>query len=371
MKLKHFKSFLPNKRIFGDVPIENPNLGQFNSEIDWNFYNVLKSPNPKTKFNDFYEKDWMIKNHNSSFYIYQQIKNGKTYAGIITLVDALEIETGGIIPHEEILEDRCKKLGDYLQKFQIQSEPINLVCDNEDLETFIKEQTSKKPFKKFVKNGIFHTFWVLPPALNEEVINIGLNCKNVMIADGHHRLGATLQNHKNNPTINSQYVLSFLTTPKFISIHPYHRIFRVNSMQRNKIMEFIHERQFKEVITIPQSLSRNEVIIEIEGRLFFKNVALFKTDTIYSLLNKRILHPILNIHNLQKSEKINFIPGEKSIKEIISKKIDENQVRVFVPALSFENMLGLAKQKISLPPKSSWILPKLLTGLTVYNGKDE
>lgn len=368
MDIQPFQFVLPTKKHLKDFPISNPNIGTAAVGNTGTFQDIIKSANPLIKFEENKNEGIIYQNINPSFCIYQQIKNKQIYTGLICLVNVLEVEKGTIIPHEEVLENRAQIMADYLKKFKIQAEPINLVTENLYLEKLFAVTCKNEPKVSFTQNDITHKIWVLSSEQSKKTRTQLKDLQEVMIADGHHRFAATLKNHKLAPSIHTPFVLSYISTPNHIKIFPYHRKFTTNKSQRNRIEQFLKERKFKELQSPPDHLTNNEVLFYINKKYFFKNVALFGDETIYTLLTKRIFNPILDIHNIKKSESISFFPGEKNINEIEIPTDNENQIVVFMPALSYHQILSLAKRKISLPPKSSWILPKLLTGLTIYDG---
>jgi len=86
------------------------------------------------------------------------------------------------------------------------------------------------------------------------------------------------------------------------------------------------------------------------------------------LLTELILKPLLGIEDLKTSDQIEFIPGNESLQSI-KEKIDSGKFEigfVLFPA-TIEQVKRVADNQMNMPPKSTWVEPKLRSGLTIYN----
>ncbi|MGC1631957.1 MAG: DUF1015 domain-containing protein, partial [Gelidibacter sp.] len=85
------------------------------------------------------------------------------------------------------------------------------------------------------------------------------------------------------------------------------------------------------------------------------------------ILYKTILEPILGIKDLRNDERIGYINGKK---DIVSLKtvVDSGAFRVLfrmIP-IHIEEMKAIADDGLKMPPKSTFIEPKLRSGVTIY-----
>jgi uncharacterized protein (DUF1015 family) len=81
-----------------------------------------------------------------------------------------------------------------------------------------------------------------------------------------------------------------------------------------------------------------------------------------------VLKPILGISDLKTDENIEFISGAESI-EKIENQITEGKfiVGFILFPITMEQVKKVADHKMIMPPKSTWVEPKLRSGLTIYN----
>jgi len=85
------------------------------------------------------------------------------------------------------------------------------------------------------------------------------------------------------------------------------------------------------------------------------------------VLYKTVLNPILGITNLRTDTRIAYSHGKNDIVYVKS-KIDQGEFRVgfgLFPA-TVDQMKKIADQGLKMPPKSTYIEPKLRSGITIY-----
>jgi uncharacterized protein (DUF1015 family) len=86
------------------------------------------------------------------------------------------------------------------------------------------------------------------------------------------------------------------------------------------------------------------------------------------ILTQYVLTPILGIQDLKTDEHIEFISGAEPISKL-KKKIDatENSVAFILYPVAMDEVKRVADNHMIMPPKSTWVEPKLRSGLTIYN----
>ena len=72
--------------------------------------------------------------------------------------------------------------------------------------------------------------------------------------------------------------------------------------------------------------------------------------------------PIFNIADERGSKNIRFIAGNTPIKNI-TKNIKNNEILFFMNTIPIDTIIQIANQNQTTPPKSTFILPKIPSGL--------
>jgi len=89
------------------------------------------------------------------------------------------------------------------------------------------------------------------------------------------------------------------------------------------------------------------------------------------ILSERVLDPVLGIHDLRTDPHVKFIPGTSGVNELERMVRDGEAAAAFnLRPVSFDELKAVADTGGCMPPKSTYIEPKLRSGLTVYSLED-
>ncbi len=92
----------------------------------------------------------------------------------------------------------------------------------------------------------------------------------------------------------------------------------------------------------------------------------------HHLLFKYILNPILSIENdNEENERLNFVKGSSDIEGIakLKEKVDSEEFTVgfVLHPIGFNDIVKLTSENLQMPPKCTYIEPKLVTALLMYD----
>jgi len=85
------------------------------------------------------------------------------------------------------------------------------------------------------------------------------------------------------------------------------------------------------------------------------------------ILSSHLLKPILSITSLKTDKRIDFISGNKGLNGI-KKAVDSGKFKIGfgLYPVSPKQLKDVADANLIMPPKSTWIEPKMRIGLTIY-----
>ena len=87
-----------------------------------------------------------------------------------------------------------------------------------------------------------------------------------------------------------------------------------------------------------------------------------------NLLTELILKPILGIEDLKTSVDVDFLPGTFNAMSFeLELKKKKYKLGFMLYPSSIEQIKAVADEGLYMPPKSTWVEPKLRSGLTIYN----
>ncbi|HRH63993.1 MAG TPA: DUF1015 family protein, partial [Bacteroidia bacterium] len=87
-----------------------------------------------------------------------------------------------------------------------------------------------------------------------------------------------------------------------------------------------------------------------------------------SILSEHILAPILDINDLKTDKRVRFVSGIKGMEEL-KKQVDDGKMKVAFGLfpVSMQQLKNIADNGCIMPPKTTWIEPKLRSGLVIYS----
>lgn len=348
----------------------------------------------RTNFEELLDDRTLIQD-NSSYYLYQQIlPNKSVFRGLLGLVSVEDFWNGKIKKHESTLTYRKEKLAYYLDKVNIQAEPALLTyMANPKVEMLMNHEEKNVPVLNYLDdNGTRHKIWKIDNRLKmlqfKEVLE---QIDSFYIADGHHRIGSTALNAKNQKDKNKKhtgtelynYVFSFVVSNQSIKIHDYNRLLDdLNGLTEKEFIEkvgenfLIHEKGEEpyypsQKFHISMYLGGKFYSLHVKHELRKQQSEMNDLD--HLLLENYIIKDILGIDDPKTTEKITYIKGTISIEGIktIKESVDSGKFKVGfgIYPVSFNDLIKVSDNKTIMPPKCTYIEPKLVTALVMYDMK--
>lgn len=396
-KILPFKPILPNKKYIGKVSTRSIN-NYTNEEIKelhknpYSFINIVQpdyDENPGTigNTNNRFEKvnEAFLKALNNeifqeetadSFIVYQQQTPVKTYVGIIAGASTDDYEKGFIKKHEETISAREKIFTDYLKICGFNAEPVLLTYKAQPgISNFIENTLSKEPSLTFKSEDdqTQHSIWVINKDDELALLTSSFEeVKNIYIADGHHRSASS---YRLSQETNEKGILAYFVSDQDIEIYDFNRVVRdLNNLTKDEFLALLETNfEITKLDEIAKPTQKHQFTVYFDGESYSIKLktAVNENDPIESLdaqiLTKFILSPILDIHDLKTDERINFVSGKYGLLPLKS-RVDSGKYRVgfCLHPVSYEELTAIADNNAIMPPKSTWIEPKLRTGLTIY-----
>lgn len=408
-KVVPFKAVKPTRAIVGLVaarPYDSYTVDERESRMDYNPYSFLHIVNPgykydkiitgeqryrlvKNRFMEFKEDGVFNQDENSSFYVYKIVnRHGQVFNGIIAATSAEDYEKDVIKKHEDTLAQREKIFKSYLQTVGFNAEPVLLTYpDNDIIADIIKE--TQKGYAEFEFTMTYrdtHYLWrVDNPDSIAKIQKEFEQMDTIYIADGHHRSASSYLLYKdekeNNPNHTGEesynFFMSYLIPESDLVIYEFSRLIKdLNGLTKEEFLiqlDAMYRIENRGIMPYHPS-KKHHFSMYLDGEYYslylrkarykFEN-ALDKFDA--QLLYKTILQPILGIEDLRNDKRIEYVNGRHEIVTIKS-SVDSGEFKVgfgMIPA-TVDQMKQIADEGLKMPPKSTYILPKLRSGITIY-----
>lgn len=333
------------------------------------------------RYLEFKEKKILTQDSKPSFYVYKKITSTNEYCGIIAGISVEDYENNIIKKHEDTIEKRENLFEDYLRKTGFNADPVLITYpDNTAINKIIKKHQKGRAEYEFTsldKNT--HLVWLIND--KEDIKSIQMAFKNInalYIADGHHRCASSALLAKKDANNNSyNFILSYLIPESNLNISEFSRfVTDLNGLSKDEFLMkldgvFIIKNKGQQYY---HPSKKNHFSMYLEGEFYSlqlrKSVYTF-TDILSNLdaeiLNKTVLNPILGITDIRNDERIAYSANKKDSLSL-KNKVDSGKYKVSFGMLpvSIEEMKQIADEGLKMPPKSTYIEPKLRSALTIY-----
>jgi uncharacterized protein (DUF1015 family) len=337
----------------------------------------------KETFHEFEEAGVFMQDPTPAYYMYRQVKEGNEYIGLIAAVAVADYVEGRIKKHEKTLTQRERLFADYLEETGFNAEPV-LLTYQDDLrlnKIYARHIAQRSEYEFTSTDRVLHQLWLIDSDEEKVIIEqVFAEQEALYIADGHHRSAssATLAKRaKENQGTHAQYFMAFLIGEEQMKVYEFNRLVKgLNGLSKAQFLEqlqtlFLVE-QVRQELYKPEKL--HEMGMYLQGE-WYKLVP--RTGTFdprhpvehldAQILSKNILKPLLGILNLKTDTRVSFLPGNEGVKGLM-KAVDNGKfdVAFALYPISVEQIKSVADAKKTMPPKSTYIEPKLRSGLIVY-----
>lgn len=332
----------------------------------------------KSRYHDFLNDGILERESHACFYIYRQIKQGHAFTGIMGAVAVEDYLNGKIKIHEKTIARREETFVQYLDVTRINAEPVLLIApDSSKVDDIIALHTAERPEYDFTTtNKVRHQFWVIgKPQEIEEIAAVYAEMDAFYIADGHHRSSSSaLLFQRHRATLSEEhdpmrYCLAYILPEENVRIYEFNRI--VKDLNALSLEDFKHALSHSFIIEEKPSAfhphRKGEMGMYVQGQWYGLTLREQSDDLDVQLLTDLVLTPILSIADLRKDKRIAFVEGPKgldALQQSVDKQGDGVAFTLFPLAVS--DIKRIADAGETMPPKSTWVEPKLRSGLVVY-----
>ncbi|WP_128331432.1 DUF1015 domain-containing protein [Apibacter sp. HY039] len=372
------------------VDIIKPTFFKGESPLENRFKKVRK------RFEDYLNENF-VENDPASIYIYEQKKrNGEIFKGIIGLISVDDFKENNVKVPEQTNEQKQKVFTQFLDITYLQSNPVLLSYDsNSKLEVMMDLEMKSKPLIQIIDElEISHKLWRVDNRLKLAQFKDAVEkLPALYLADGHYRMAAAVEHSdkikeksKSKDFLFDQnhHVMSLIASSQSIRIHEYNRLIKsLNGLTRDELFAKLEEHfTINEKGVQPYFPShKHHISMYFEGKFYglyikheFRGTpeGLGNIDTY--LFNKFVLGPIFDIStNKEEKQKVSYIKGSGDIKGITDIKVavDNGDYKIgfaFYP-VSFSDLQLISDLGLKIPAKSTFIEPKLLLGLLMFDMK--
>jgi uncharacterized protein (DUF1015 family) len=333
---------------------------------------------------------WLRQDEKPRFYIYAQTMKRRTQYGIVGCASVDDYLNGIIKKHELTRPDKEQDRMIHVRINNANIEPVFFaypaVKEIDDIVNRIVN--SEEPEYDFVAgDGFGHHFWLVKEQETNRQIEklFAEQVPFIYVADGHHRTAAAAlvgkEKREADPHYKGNEEYNFFLAVHFpdnqLNIIDYNRTIRdlngltpeelITKLEKGFIIQEKGTRIYK-----PKKL--HDFSMYLEGKwysLTAREGTFNDNDPIgvldVTILTNQILSPVLDIQDLRRSKRIDFIGGIRGLGEL-RKRVDSGEMKVAFALypVSMKQLIAIADSGNIMPPKSTWFEPKLRSGLVIH-----
>jgi len=316
-----------------------------------------------------------------SLYVYEQQMGAHRQRGLVAVCHVADYDAELIKKHEKTRPDKEDDRTKLIDTISANTGPVFLTYRDEPAVTaLVNEKVKEKPLHDFTApDGIRHTVWRV--AGGEEWVKAFGRVPLTYIADGHHRAAsaarvARMRRDRNPGHTGAEdynWFLCVLFPASELKILPYNRIvLDLNGLQPADLLAKVKSIFGSvEENAAPTPTAVGQVSMYLAGKWYgLRFPADPKADPVgrldVSVLQDKLLAPVLGIENVRTSKRIDFVGGIRGTAELVKRIDAEGGVAFSLFPVTLNQLMDISDAGQIMPPKSTWFEPKLRSGLFIH-----
>lgn len=317
-------------------------------------------------------------------FLYRLSVGGHVQTGVVCEVSVDEYRQGRLRKHEDTRSDKEDLLAMYQQVVGVSSSPICLAHPHDDaIAAWLARTTEQPPELDFVSaDGVAQQVWRISDAAQQRELQELFDAIEITyLTDGHHRAASALRyanQHGDADGAHNQLLVALFSAAQ-LSLLPFHRVVRdINGMSEAELVEalqkdFAVEARFDCATFAPSR--HGEFGMLVNGHWYCLRVRDALRDALtaaddpvdsldVSILQNRILAPILGITDTRSDPRLDYVSGDDG--DGLRQKCAEGWAIGFACfATSMAQLMAVADAGALMPPKSTYFNPKTNSGVFV------
>ena len=325
----------------------------------------------------------MEKESEPSIYLYRLIMGNHEQIGIVACCSVDEYDNSTIRKHERTRRDKEDDRTRHMLMLKAQTGPVFLTYRHRaDIDAQVSAAVSATPlYDLTAPDGVRHTIWRISDS--DSLVKSFESVPLLYIADGHHRAASASraraelrdQSFAHTGQEDYNYFLTVIFPDSQVQILAYNRTVQdLNGLSQEQFLDSIKEQFSISENASPEPPERGNWSMYLDGKWYGLQLSPATTQPAgtvagldVSILQDRLLDPILGIKDVRTDKRVDFIGGLRGTKEL-ERLVDEGKAAVAFSLFptTVSELLMVSDANEIMPPKSTWFEPKLRDGLLIH-----
>jgi uncharacterized protein (DUF1015 family) len=315
------------------------------------------------------------------YYVYRQTMGAHSQTGVVMCCHVDDYDRDVIRKHERTRRDKEDDRTRHTMTLGANTGPVFLTYRGlAPIDALVAGVVKGAALYDFTaSDGVRHTVWRAARNTNDWAAQFE-HVPQAYVADGHHRAAAAARTARARRDANPAHTgveeynwfLAVLFPAAHLRVLPYNRcVSDLHGLTPSAFLE-----QVSHVFEVAPALSpvpggARQVHMYLGGRWYRLRWPDFAADPVnrldVSVLQQRLLDPVLGIDDPRTSTRIHFIGGIRGTDELV-RRVDsgEDAVAFSMHPVTVAQVMDIADAGQIMPPKSTWFEPKLRSGLLIH-----
>ncbi len=324
----------------------------------------------------------LTRDDRDSYYLYGQKMGDHFQVGLVAAFSVDEYDNDLIKKHEFTRPDKERDRVAHIDATNCQTGMVFLAYrDQAPLNALITRGTHAAPeWRVTTEDAVEHVLWrVSDPALVDAITRAAAELPCTYVADGHHRSAAASIVHRERAGMAGQHgwFLAGLFPASTLQILAYNRAVKdLFGHTPESFLAAVRAHFDVEVAPTfgpsgPVPEGRGYVTMYLGGTWYRLAARDVPDDPVaaldVSILQDRVLRPLLGIDNPRTDKRIDFVGGIRGWREL-AKLVDAgtHAVAFHMHPTSLDQLFAVADSGNVMPPKSTWFEPKLRDAVAMH-----
>lgn len=406
MKIKPFRALRPtegNAEAVASVPYDTVNVAEARLLAGDNAASFLRVVRADLEFSDdqdpysveVYRRaasnlDRLVRegvlrqDDDSAVYVYRQVMGGHSQRGVVACCHVDDYRDNLIKRHEKTLRKKEDDRLNHLLALNANTGPVFLAYrDDQAVDELVGSAEAGVPLYDFTAiDGVRHTVWKMDDHVSSETVGLFAHIDSAYVADGHHRAAAAFraagERQKANPAHDGgeeyNWFMAVLFPSSQLQVLPYNRAVKtLNGLETDVFLERVRSAFSLEETRSSAPARQGQCCMYLRGVWYRLKLEAEAGDANpvslldVSILQDRLLGPVLGIEDPRTNANIDFVGGIRGTAEL-ERLVDEGRAAVAFSMypVSVDQLMDVSDAGMIMAPKSTWFEPKLRSGLLVH-----
>lgn len=339
------------------------------------------------RFAQFRAEGWLIRDTGPAFYLYRIADAAWEQRGVVGVCDVSDYESGAIRRHEKTRAapeaDRIR----HTEAINANAGPVLLAWPGDPrFAALCAEAERGEPLYDIRRpDGVRHTIWHF--SRSEPLAELFGRASAFYIADGHHRAASAAAVARRRRAVHPAHTgaeeynrfLAVVFPADQLRIGPYNRKVRdLNGWSPHAFLAAVRSQFDVHPARGPVPSGPGRIALWVEGiwwELSWTLTDAERGDPVsaldVSVLQNRLLSPVLGVRDPRTDPRLVFRGGAGSAEALAADAARGEGAAVFsLFPVNIAELMAVADAGLTMPPKSTWFEPKLLSGLLTHTLDD-